>query len=596
MLESLARASFDSALVVCAVWTINRIVRLSPGVRAALWWCAAAKFVVTLAWITPVAVPLLPPSTSAGAFVANPGGTASENIREDFDAEVQPGLRGAGVRQPNRIPWLVVLLGLWAAGTTVSIGFAGRRWHQTRAVVRRSVRAGAQLQRSATELATLFALRRVPEVRASDEVESPLIAGLRKPVILVPANRFPQLSQEQQRMALCHELAHVHRGDVWLGCVPALAERIFFFHPLARLATREYVFWREAACDAAVLVALDTAPQAYGRLLLDLGVARPTGALAAAGAAWSFSNLKRRITMLTQPSKPSAPARIIAAGAVALAVVAIAPLRLVARPSAAAPLEAPVADAAGAMLPVRPLPVLQSEIEPQPKPKAQLEREVRELREQQDEVNFVFLMGNRQTMMSGTRGDVERARQQQKGDEQLLWFRRDGREYVVRDPDVLRELQRIWEPVSRLGDEQGEVGSRQGVLGTRQGEIGTRQGKLGTEQGILGSRQGELASRHGQLAAREARKITAAERAEIEREQQQLDRQMRELDREMAVLGDKMRELEAPMRDLGDQMEVLGREMEVLGRKMEEASAKANADMRRLIDKAVAAGAAQRVR
>ena len=106
-------------------------------------------------------------------------------------------------------------------------------------------------------------------------------------------------------MALCHELAHMKRGDVWLGCVPAAAERIFFFHPLAHLAAREYVFWREAACDAAVLAALDAAPQSYGRLLLDLGVSRQRATLAAAGAAWSFSNLRRIIVMLDHPSAPS---------------------------------------------------------------------------------------------------------------------------------------------------------------------------------------------------------------------------------------------------------------------------------------------------
>src|SRR3990170_3363684 len=101
------------------------------------------------------------------------------------------------------------------------------------------------------------------------------------------------------------ELAAHPRGDPALGCVPALAERIFFFHPLVRLAAREYAFWREAACDAAVLTALGTMPQAYGRLLLDLGVAQPPATLSAAGAAWSFSNLKRRIVMLNQPTTPS---------------------------------------------------------------------------------------------------------------------------------------------------------------------------------------------------------------------------------------------------------------------------------------------------
>ena len=75
-------------------------------------------------------------------------------------------------------------------------------------------------------------------------------------------------------MALAHELMHVRRRDVLLGCIPALAERLYFFHPLARLAAREYVIAREAACDAAVVRALDVPADDYGRLLLRLGVTR----------------------------------------------------------------------------------------------------------------------------------------------------------------------------------------------------------------------------------------------------------------------------------------------------------------------------------
>jgi len=43
-------------------------------------------------------------------------------------------------------------------------------------------------------------------------------------------------------------------------------------------------------------------------------------------------------------------------------------------------------------------------------------------------------------------------------------------------------------------------------------------------------------------------------------------------------------------------MDVLGREMDALGRKMEAASRKAHDDMRALLDRALATGAAQPVR
>ena len=103
-------------------------------------------------------------------------------------------------------------------------------------------------------------------------------------------------------MTLCHELLHLRRHDLWFGWVPALAQRIFFFHPLAALAVREYAIAREAACDAEVLRVLGSAPQAYGRLLLRWGVAPRETGLAAAGASPSLENLKRRLQMLQQIS------------------------------------------------------------------------------------------------------------------------------------------------------------------------------------------------------------------------------------------------------------------------------------------------------
>ena len=82
--------------------------------------------------------------------------------------------------------------------------------------------------------------------------------------------------------------------------------------------------------------ALDAAPQEYGRLLLALGVSRPQPGLTAAGAAWSFLNLKRRIAMLQDVSARSNRSRLLAAGAVALALAAMVPMRLAARPDVAA--------------------------------------------------------------------------------------------------------------------------------------------------------------------------------------------------------------------------------------------------------------------
>jgi hypothetical protein len=431
----------------------------------------------------------------------------------------------------------------------------------------------------ASELAVDLRLRRMPDVRVFHEAGTPLVTGLLRPIILLPLDRFNALSDQQQRMTLCHELVHVRRADLRLGCVPALAERLFFFHPLAHRAAREYLFWREAACDAAVIESLDAAPQEYGRLLLDLGVARPRTSLVAAGAPWSFSILKRRIAMLRDPSSRSLTSRVVAYAVVGLALAAIAPLQLSARPSA---VDAPTIFGIEA-----------------PEPGANDDVQTRARNEtREDKLNFVLFFDEDNTTRSGSvPRDIDRAKSFRRPGEPMLWFRMAGREYFVRDPQVLREIEKTWELPNEIGARQGMVGGKQGEIGARQGEIGTRQGRVGIEQGIIGTKQGIIGARQGELAARESsRSLTEAQRKEIEKERRELDEQMRELDREMRKLDTRMRELDRPMGDLNEQMKELDKEMSALNLRMKEAMKRAEEEMRGILQRAISSGAAQVVR
>ena len=336
MVSTLARASLDGAILVVAVWVLSRLLRLTPATRTLLWWCAAAKFVVALAWTTPIAIPVLPAPAPAQNIAAHRASDVST-------LQAQPSSRDARrspMVQPSRIgafvgalrEWSVFAAIGWSLGVFVALVVLLRRSVDTRRARHVSEPASAALQVHASNLASRLRLRRVPDVRTSHRVETPLVTGLLRPVVLLPADRFDGLSDRQQQMALCHELVHVKRADLWLGCVPALAERVFFFHPLAHLASREYALAREAACDAAVMETLDVAPQEYGRLLLALGVSPPRVGMTPAGAAWSFSSLKRRIAMLQDVSTRPKRSRLFATATVGLAVAAMVPMQLAARP------------------------------------------------------------------------------------------------------------------------------------------------------------------------------------------------------------------------------------------------------------------------
>src|SRR5262245_60835469 len=205
MMESLLlKASIDGAVLVAIVWTLTRLLpRMRPGTRTLLWWCAATKFVVTLAWTNPVVLPVLPAAHVAVEDASVLGSMTTPQISSSDSIPIQ--------KPTTRLNWTNVLLAGWASGVILSVGIGVRRWRRVKAIVRRSTAAPSAIADLTADLAALLGLSRVPPVHVSTDVETPLVAGLLRPVLLLPSDRFLALSERQQRLALCHELAHVKR-------------------------------------------------------------------------------------------------------------------------------------------------------------------------------------------------------------------------------------------------------------------------------------------------------------------------------------------------------------------------------------------------
>ncbi len=634
MVSTLARASIDGAILVAIIWLVSRLLRLPPATRTVLWWCAAAKFVVALAWTTPIPIPILPAQVRPAATVAvdvaaDPGlrdDVASRRARRA--APVQRSLRSSFVEVLHE--WSPFAAIGWTIGLTAVVAVGVRRWRETERLLRASEPAPGEAQAHAAALASRLGVRRVPDVRTSNAVETPLVTGLVRPVVLLPLDRFAVLTDRQQQMALCHELAHLKRADLWFGCVPALAERIFFFHPLVHFASREYALSREAACDATVMDALDAAPQEYGRLLLALGVSRPQPGLTAAGAAWSFLNLKRRIAMLQDVSARSNRSRLLAAGAVALALAAMVPMRLAARPDVAAKAQSgsieKVQDARGFSAKPEPAAHLATVAGGQ-QPDSGLREPGEAGRQSKNrELSFVFLREDGQSTSSGSPGDVERAKRQQQNSEPLLWFRSEGREYVIRDRDVLRQARALWSRVyeSVPGPEHlaamaqafnVEALTEHGRL-VAGGEAFAQLGAMAAETGLLGAQLGAMASAQALRALMDAKApeisaLSEGAAADLKRlnrsldeSHHEMDEKIREMERrlkqnldgQMQELESRVRRLEGPIREMVAPMEELGRSMEALGGTAEKAAREAIEEMRALIERAMAAGLAQTVR
>ena len=149
--------------------------------------------------------------------------------------------------------------------------------------------------------------------------------------------------------------------------------------------------------------------------------------------------------------------------------------------------------------------------------------------------------GGRGTMRTGSRfGDADLESIQRSVQGEFLWFRKDGKEYIVQDPATLERVRQAWAPMEKTGAEMEKHGA-----------------EMGRHGGAMGSLGSDMA-----LAA------VTLNRAKME------------------AIGKKMEEAGKPM-------EEIGKKMEVLGKRMEAEQAVADRATRGIINEAVAGGLAK---
>jgi beta-lactamase regulating signal transducer with metallopeptidase domain len=426
---------------------------------------------------------------------------------------------------------------------------------------------------------TLSSLTRDAAVRISHHVTTPVTIGSS---ILLPSS-YAGWSAPKLRVVVSHERGHVRQGDFYVQLLARFYTAIFWFSPLGWWLQRKLSDLGEAVSDRAALAEAANRPS-YAEMLLEFAATPrlPIPRLPIMGVGMvRSSNLHQRIDRLLNETHfriAFLERRYHAWIAAFLVVVAAAAATARVEVQAA---EAPVLDLARFSIPA-------AWSIPQPLMEAPPTAGTASHDSRGDQARDAYAIVNQESGMTTIHGplgdDFEKVRRSHSGT--YLWFRRDGKSYIIDDPALVEEGQevvqtsaalafsqkRIADAVRSLSDQQVNLANLQtkivipkidipaiqadvdaslknlnlngqpfftehelSELNTKlaeankkiaemQSKLAAQHARLGAQASILGKKQAELAETQAKLAAEQAAKADMASR----RMKSLLDRALRD--------------------------------------------------------------------
>jgi len=488
------------------------------------------------------------------------------------------------------LPTIVLL---WAAGAgALSLRMiAGLLWiARLRATPQRAMQREWQARLDA--LAQRFGLRRPVALRIIESLSSPVSAGWFRPVVLLPAGLLTRMPTDLIEALLAHELAHIRRHDYLVNLLQNLAEALLFYHPVTWWLSRRIRDEREHIADR-LAAEVTLQPRRLALALYELAewscshapsLSTPTLAQAAHGG-HLMSRIEQLVRPGTRPVRGGVALPLVGVAIACLAFYAHAQINQSAKPAPAAQAQAQAkADAAAAAKPA-------AQAKPNSGTTLSSGSTLTVRSSRKDEDAYALVSKDRDGIrMSGSTDDIPEIESARRSfsNQDFVWFRRNGKAYVVSDADTMAKVRDAWRDSDRIGaqmdalDDQMDVHSRKMEALSAQMEQLTekadndveinaasrRMEKLADQQSALAERQGEIA---GQMA-----RADDAGRDRLQSTMDDLGRQMDELGRQMEAQGRVLEQQtshlaanQAPMEALGRQMDEAGKPMEALGRQMD---------------------------
>ena len=323
--------SWQAAVLLACVWAGLKICRVkSPALRHQVWLFAliAVASMPILGGVVQ-SLPLPQPSGRALSYAVE---LPRIVVTNDAMPVVQNPSPAVSAKPWSKRPIILGLsFALWLVGAIVffaKAAISGVRLRRLRSRARHASLADLDYDECDCE-----ALRNEKvSLALSDEICSPILLGVLRPMIVFPADIAAWTSSAERCAMLRHELAHVARRDHYVNLFQTVLGAVFFFHPLARYACRQLRMEREMACDDQV-VGSGAEAEAYAESIIkaaERGIGAPCGAhqLALFPARHI---LERRIEMILNKDRTRVIARQWRHLALSAAMITVVSLLLISR-------------------------------------------------------------------------------------------------------------------------------------------------------------------------------------------------------------------------------------------------------------------------
>lgn len=204
------------------------------------------------------------------------------------------------------IPYLTILVVFWFLGIFIfSIRLIGGVWTVHLYRTRQVYAVEAYWQTKFDGLCQNLKINKKVQFLQSKIVEMPVAIGWLKPVVLVSASAFLQISPKELETILVHELVHIKRHDYLVNFLQSLVEILFFYHPCVWWISAKIRAEREFAVDEFISQVFETERIIYANALANLEEIRLTETQAAPILAMSGNggNLMKRIENILQGNR-----------------------------------------------------------------------------------------------------------------------------------------------------------------------------------------------------------------------------------------------------------------------------------------------------